>query len=345
MTSAAVAHAATATEAAPQPIACSHCGLPVPASDAAVGSPAFCCAGCRSVYEIVNAAGLTGYYQYRDEGPAAPARARSNRTYQELDELAFQAEQCRAEPNGEKSVELLLDGVHLVRDALASGHSFEIAAVSSSHVGSDSEEAQAARSLVQAGVEVVQVPDAVLAAMSPVRTPSGLVAIANRRPTSMSEVCAVQDAFVLVAVDVQDPGNVGTLLRTAAAAGVRHAITGPGCAFLWLPKVMRAAMGAHFVLDLHEQVPPRTLQKAFGGEILAADATGGEDLFKAEWGGDQTLWMFGAEGQGFSQDTLSIAKRRLQIPVDSRVDSLNVSAAAAVCLFEQKRRRTSRVGN
>ena len=93
----------------------------------------------------------------------------------------------------------------------------------------------------------------------------------------------VDDAIYLD--NVQDPGNVGTLLRTAAAAGVRHAITGPGCAFIWSPKVMRAAMGAQFVLDLHEQIAPRTLREAFEGEVLAADATGGEDLFNAEWGG------------------------------------------------------------
>ena len=71
----------------------------------------------------------------------------------------------------------------------------------------------------------------------------------------------------------------------------------------------------------------------------AADATDGEDLFKAEWGGGATLWLFGGEGQGFTRDTLAIAKRRLQISIDSRVESLNVGAAAAVCLFEQKRRR------
>lgn len=112
MTAAAVAHAAVATECPPQPVACSHCGLPVPAGDETVNGPAFCCAGCRSVYEIVNAAGLSGYYQYRDEGPAAPARARTSRKYQELDEPAFQAQHCRAEPHGEKSVELLLEGVH-----------------------------------------------------------------------------------------------------------------------------------------------------------------------------------------------------------------------------------------
>ena len=105
-------------------------------------------------------------------------------------------------------------------DARDSGHSFEIAAVSSSRLTSDNEEAEVARSLAQAGVEVIQAPDSVFAAMSPVRTPSGLVAIGRRRPTSASEMCAVPDAFVLMAIDVQDPGNVGALMRTAEAGGM-----------------------------------------------------------------------------------------------------------------------------
>jgi P-type Cu2+ transporter len=112
MTSVAVAFSPSANEPEKPPLSCAHCGLPVPPDDEVVNGPAFCCAGCRSVYEIVNAAGLSGYYQYRDESPAAPARAKSNRKYQELDEPAFQAQHCRAEPGGEKTVELLLEGVH-----------------------------------------------------------------------------------------------------------------------------------------------------------------------------------------------------------------------------------------
>ena len=153
----------------------------------------------------------------------------------------------------------------------------------------------------QSKAKLIELAPALYDKISPVEHGVGVLAeIEFEIPPWPKQI--VEDAIYLD--NVQDPGNVGTLLRTAAAAGVRHAIAGPGCAFLWSPKVMRAAMGAHFVLDLHEQIAPQALREAFAGEILAADATGGEDLFAAEWGRDATVWLFGGEGQGLTQDTL-----------------------------------------
>lgn len=95
------------------PVSCAHCELPVPPRDVAAEGPSFCCAGCRSVYEIVHAAGLTDYYGYRDRAEAAPARgAGAGRKYEELDDASFRAEHCRTEPDGTSSAELLLEGVH-----------------------------------------------------------------------------------------------------------------------------------------------------------------------------------------------------------------------------------------
>lgn len=100
-------------DAPPEPVSCAHCGLPVALADVAGSAPFFCCAGCRSVYEIVHAAGLTGYYAHQEPGRAVAARgATAGRKYQELDTASFQAQHCHLEPSGDKGVELLLEGVH-----------------------------------------------------------------------------------------------------------------------------------------------------------------------------------------------------------------------------------------
>jgi len=173
-------------------------------------------------------------------------------------------------------------------------------------------------------------------AISPVQHGVGVLAELSvpRVPAPRSEAA---DAIYLDGV--QDPGNAGTLLRTAAAAGIRHVGASPGTVYLWAPKVLRAAMGAHFVLALHEDLPPAALPAAFAGERLAADAHGRESLYSATWGEVPTVWMFGAEGQGLSAPAAVLAQRRMRIPINPQVESLNVAAAAAVCLFEQARRR------
>lgn len=147
---------------------------------------------------------------------------------------------------------------------------------------------------------------------------------------------------VLYLDGVQDPGNVGTLIRTAVAAGISCIVASRGSASLWSPKALRAGMGAHFSAKLYENIDPVDLPDLFDATRLAADARGGEDLYQASgWENGHTVWMMGAEGPGLSEVALSQAERRLYIPIIKDCESLNVGAAAAVCLFEQRRRRLS----
>src|SRR6185436_12416814 len=115
---------------------------------------------------------------------------------------------------------VLLDGLHLVRDAHAAGATFELVAVEGSRLDRETGEGALARTLAACGVEVVSATSAVIAAMSPVTTPTGIVAIARRQPVTAPAFFAQPDAFVLAAVDVQDPGNLGALIRAAEAGGV-----------------------------------------------------------------------------------------------------------------------------
>jgi RNA methyltransferase, TrmH family len=246
-----------------------------------------------------------------------------------LRRLAESARACR------DAGRTLAEGVHVIEAALDAG----VAIVTLVLRGGVSPAVEALVARLDAAdsqgrVKRVELAPALYDTLSPVEHGAGVLAeigipVADRtgRPG---------DAVYLDGV--QDPGNVGTVMRTAAAAGVQRVIAGPGTAYAWSPKVMRAAMGAHFVLHIEEGVAAADVARGFAGAVLAADV-GGEDLYAAEWGRGPTLWLFGSEGQGLSAEAAAVAQRRLRIPLAAGVESLNVAAAAAVCLFEQARRR------
>ena len=144
---------------------------------------------------------------------------------------------------------------------------------------------------------------------------------------------------VLILDRIQDAGNVGSILRTAAAAGFTQVIALSGCAHLWSSKVLRAGMGAHHLLDLYEGWSTQQVLSAVTAPLLAATADADCEIFSLK---DDLLrpvaWVMGSEGQGVSEDLLAQAKC-VSIPIDPRVESLNVSTAAAVCLSETMRVR------
>jgi RNA methyltransferase, TrmH family len=236
---------------------------------------------------------------------------------------------------------VLLDGVHLVRDAHESGHSLELVAVSSSRMASETEEALVAQMLERSGVELVQAPDAVFAAMSPVRTPSGLIAIATRRPVSASDVCSVSDALVLVAIDVQDPGNVGALVRTAEAGGMSGMfVTGASAnPFSW--KAIRGSMGSTLRLPVVGDAPTASVMtclKSGGIRSIAAVPRGGQDPDAIDWRGKVAL-IVGGEGAGLPDSVTSNCDALVSIPMATRVESLNVAAAGAILIYAARRQR------
>ena len=150
---------------------------------------------------------------------------------------------------------------------------------------------------------------------------------------------ATLNGDVVILDRIQDAGNMGSILRTAAAAGFSQVIALSGCAHIWSSKVLRAGMGAHRLLDLYEGWSNQQVLSAVTAPMLAATADAEQDLF----GLNQELlqpvaWVMGSEGQGVSSDLLAQAKG-VSIPIDPRVESLNVSTAAAVCLFETLRVR------
>jgi len=150
---------------------------------------------------------------------------------------------------------------------------------------------------------------------------------------------ATLNGDVIVLDRIQDAGNVGSIMRTAAAAGFTQVVALTGCAHLWSSKVLRAGMGAHRLLDLYEGWSTQQVLSAVTAPLLAATADGELELFNMRKELIHPVaWVMGSEGHGVSADLIAQAKG-VSIPIDSRVESLNVSTAAAVCLFETLRVR------
>jgi RNA methyltransferase, TrmH family len=228
----------------------------------------------------------------------------------------------------------LLDGVHLVaayREHV--GLPVELA-VSDSGV-ENPEVMQLVTSM--APVAPLQLSDQLFRQLSTVATPTGvLAAVATPRPP---EIPAHIDACVMLE-GIQDPGNLGSLLRSAAAAGIGHVFLSPTSVHAWSPRVLRAAMGAHFMLKIYEQCDLAALIKDFKGRVIATSHRAETPVFDADLSGQVAL-LFGNEGAGLSRE-LAAGAEVVSVPMPGKAESLNIAAAAAVCLFERVRQQRAR---
>ena len=132
---------------------------------------------------------------------------------------------------------------------------------------------------------------------------------------------------------IQDAGNVGAILRSAAAFGIRDAALGQGCADAWSPKVLRAAMGAHFSMCIAESADLAVDIDRFGGTVVCTVPRGGVAISAADLTG-RIGWIFGTEGHGVSDALAARATLRVSIPMSGFAESLNVAAAAAICFYQ-----------
>ena len=233
----------------------------------------------------------------------------------------------------------LLDGAHLLQEALRSHVPVEVVAISDRATTPDGEAlAEEAR---RTGARVLRVADQVLAAMSPVRQPSGIVSIARCPPATLAQALDGQPALVPVLTGVQDAGNVGAIVRTAEACGATGIITTDGTAdpFGW--KALRGAMGSTFRMPIAVHQPLKAILgelRSRGIAVIATIPRGGTSPDAADLRGPAAL-ILGGEGAGLPPDLAASADTLLTIPMRAPVESLNVSIAAALILFEASRQR------
>ncbi|GAB2904850.1 RNA methyltransferase [Uliginosibacterium flavum] len=183
---------------------------------------------------------------------------------------------------------------------------------------------------------VLVMAPALFNALSPVLTPTGMLA-EIALPSVLAEDSGAGD--VLALAGVQDAGNLGSLLRTAVAAGVTRVWLDAQTTQAWSPKALRAGMGAQFCLAIEEgcDLLPR-LTGSSRPVLVTSLGPASVSLYALDLR-QPNIWVFGAEGQGVPAVLQALAQHRVRIPMPGKIESLNVGAAAAVCLFEQVRQR------
>lgn len=252
--------------------------------------------------------------------------SRDNPTFKRLRTLAGSSRERRSQRR------TLLDGLHLIDVYSARFGVPELLVLGESGATS----AEVGRFLERYPQATgVLLGDALFEEVSSVSTPTGILAVieipAGRIAEARNGSCVLLDA-------VQDAGNLGSILRSAAAAGANDAHLGRGCAQAWSPRVLRAAMGAHFGLNIHEHADLAAVLRAFPGISVSTSLRGKEDLYALDLSGP-VAWLFGNEGAGLSTELEGLTQFAARIPMPGGTESLNVAAAAAVCLFEEVRQK------
>lgn len=255
--------------------------------------------------------------------------SRENPLFKQLVKLTESAAQRRT------SGVTLLDGAHLIA-AYHAALGLPQSLIISESAGGDAEINRLRAQL--ATEQAVVLSDVLFRAVSPVKAPSGVMAMIAI-PTHDVIRVHQEGSFSVLLETIQDPGNVGSILRSAAAAGGSDVYLSAGCADAWSPKTLRAAMGAHFQLRIHEQSDLAEVAREFGGKVIATALQAKTSLYQTRLSGP-VAFVFGNEGAGLSEAVLQVVNEQVSIPMPGGTESLNAAAAAAVCFFERVRQNT-----
>ena len=251
--------------------------------------------------------------------------SRDNPVFKHLKKLADNARERRSEG------QTLLDGVHLIEAYIAAFGEPTMVIIPE---GQSSVEATG---LIQAleHVSTMMLPTLMFAELTPVASATGILALVKIPQINIPE----SPSFVLMLEDIQDPGNLGSILRTAAAAGVEVVYLSTSCTDAWSPKALRGGQGAQFVLPVAARADLIAELENFNGNSYAT-AMQGESLYVQDLM-QATAFVIGNEGAGLRKQTIAATTKSITIPMAETklgaVESLNAGAAAAVCLFERKR--------
>ena len=248
--------------------------------------------------------------------------SRDNAIFKMLSKIEHSAKERK------NSGKTILDGIHLVESCIASGFSPDLVVVRD-----DCLEKQEIQDILK-GREIVSMADLLFDRLSPVKHPTGILALLS---IPFPEA-AHQPEFCVFLDEIQDPGNMGAILRSAAAAGATDIHLSGGCTDPWSPKVLRSGMGAHFSLRIHEDQDLLEAMNHYHGKKIALDLDADLSIYDLDLRG-KTGFVVGNEGAGISDEVLGCSSVRAKIPMPGKIESLNAAQAAAICFFERVRQK------
>ncbi|WP_026037692.1 TrmH family RNA methyltransferase [Salinibacterium sp. PAMC 21357] len=204
-----------------------------------------------------------------------------------------------------------------------------------------------ARAAEEAGIEIEFVTEQVIETMADTVTPQGVIAVCRQFPTSVKDMLSGGPKLIAILEEVRDPGNAGTIIRAADAAGADGVILTGRSVDLYNPKVVRATTGSLFHLPVAVGVELEdVLERVKGADlrVIAADVKGG-DLLAARTEGvldHPTAWLFGNEARGLTDEHYALADWVISVPIYGHAESMNLATAASVCLYESAFSQRSR---
>ena len=225
----------------------------------------------------------------------------------------------------------ILDGMHLIESyAERFGSPDSIALIEGGHIDQIA-------SYLNENTQVLEFPAGLFSEIAPVISPTGILASINIPHLEPPK----KQNCILLLEDIQDPGNLGSILRSASASGVDLVFLSDHCSDLWSPKVLRGGQGAHFHLPCIEKANFSDITKIFTGKIFATTLSG-KSIFQEDLKGP-VAFIFGNEGNGIHSETMRLTSHSIHIPMEKGIESLNVSAAVSICLYEKYRQEHSNV--
>ena len=232
-----------------------------------------------------------------------------------------------------------IEGAKIVEEALASGAALTYAVMAESfEQGSCGHDTF--RKIDAAGVRCYIVPDSLFDALGDTRTPQGILAVAEIKSPELRDASFAEGLFVILD-SIRDPGNMGTIIRTADAAGFTGVIATAGCVDVYNPKVLRSTMGSVFHIPVYFQndiIEIIMLLKSKGVRIVASHLSGGCSIYQTDMTVSTAL-IIGSEAEGISKEAAAAADQLVKIPMPGRAESLNASIAAGIMMYEAVRQR------